>query len=1082
MATANWSAPEDNLGTIHDPLIGPVLTIAGNEFASDIPLLSYGWDVTQSSFNPNPFSFAALQTADSPFLTQAVASGTLIDQLTLVDYRDIDGDGKGEAVAQFTLEDVVFTHYGQSSGENNLPIDTFQVSFGQMEVDYDVVDPSPQAEHILSFGKLGDIQVNAFTAPSFKVGAGSHRGSGAGTGWLTVDELVIETTLNAASPDLIAALTSGTLLSDVVLSEYIAVSGQSELLSQWELRQAVVTSYAIASDETTDAVPSVRFTLAPQIELTQTVNFDSDANGSLDSSNQVSVKLDDLEVGVREPGLRTQTLPVKPVNGTVLAITEAKQLSEIQLLSYGWEITRPEQANFDAGEFSFAALQTANSSFLTQAVASGTLIDQLTLVDYRDVDGDGTGEAVAQFTLEDVVFTHYGQSSGENALPIDTFQVSFGQLEVDYDRFDPKTGNFIRTNSSTLDVVNRTSSTPEDFGGMDLADLSPQAEHILSFGKLGDIQVNAFTAPSFKVGTGSHRGSGAGTGLVTVDELVIETALNAASPDLIAALTSGTLLSDVVLSEYVAMSGQPELLSQWELRQAAVTSYAISSDETTDSVPSVRFTLAPQIDLTQTVNFDSDKNGSLDSSNQVSVKLDDLEVGVREPGLSGQVLPTEPVNGTVLAIAEAKQISEIQLLSYEWEITRPAQANFDAGEFSFAALQTVDSPFLTQAVVSGTLIDQLTLVDYRDVDGDGTGEAVAQFTLEDVVFTHYDQSSGENDIPVDTFQVSFGQLEVDYDQFDPQTGNLIRTNSSTLDVVSSTSSTPEDFGGTDLVEPSPQAGHILSFGELGDIRVNAFTAPTLGVDLSSGPGGGAQTGRPSVDELVIETALNEATPDLIAALTSGTVLTDVVLSEYAASAGKPELLSQWELTQAVVTSYAIAQDETAQSAPIVRFSLAPQAKLAQTVNFDSDQDGSLDSRNRVLLDVANGTVIASSIDSDSSQLASLTQDTLTGTSGDSVQVGEEEDLTATNAKAQTEFGPPKVATSGLYGQVLDAFDDGPMFDQPVLNGLTLNNASRFQGSRNPSVETFAFGNEPTGAIATGADVSIAAFNHSIPFG
>ncbi|MEL6381653.1 MAG: type VI secretion system tube protein Hcp [Cyanobacteria bacterium J06626_18] len=773
-----------------------------------------------------------------------------------------------------------------------------------------------------------------------------------------------------------------------------------------------------------------------------------------------------------------------PVNGAVLAIADSEFTSKIQLLTYGWDVTRPAQSSFTPNQFSFAALQTADSPFLTQAVASGNFIDQLTLVDYHDVDGDGTGEAVAKFTLKDVVFTGYGQTTGELDLLVDTFQVSFGELNVESSQFDPQTGDFIRTNSSDFDVVRRTSSPPEDFGGIDLGEPSPQAKRILSFGELGDIQVSAFTAPNFKVDTGSSLGSGASAGLVTVDELVIETALNEATPDLIAALTSGTVLSDVVLSDYISIAGKQELLSQWDLGQAVVTSYAIASDETTGALPSVRFTLAPQTELTQTVNFDSDGNGSLDGNNQVSVKLDRLDVDFLGKGLSAQAQPAKPVNGAVLAITEAKQVSEIQLLSYGWEIMRPDQSQFDPSEFSFAALQTADSPFLTQAVASGTLIDQLTLVDYRDVDGNGTGEAVARFTLNDVVFTHYGQSSGEN-VPVDTFQVNFGHLEINYDQFDPQTGDFIGSNSSNFDVVSRTSSPPGDFGGTDLVNPSLQAERILSFGDLGDIRVNAFTAPTLRVDTSGSSGGGARTELPTVNELVVETALNEATPDLIAALTSGTVLPDVVLSDYVSIVGLPELLSQWELSQAIVTSYAItsdATDATAQSTPIVRFSLAPQAKLTQTVNLDSDQDGSLDSSNRVLLDVASGTVTSSSVDGNS-QLASIPQDSLTGTRADSMQVGDGEDWTDTHSKLSSSFDPAIADTHAMQNRALNSLDDVGTGGQYLLDGLMLDDSSRFQGRGDSSAATFGFFDDGLmGAIAPVTDVSTAEFNNSIPFG
>ncbi len=1114
MSTVNGISPQEDSGDAENPANGAVLAIADNEFASAIQLLAYGWDIArpaQSSFNPNSFSFTALQTADSPFLAQAVASGDFIDQLTLVDYHDIDGDGTGEAVAKFTLKDVVFTSYGQASGEQDLPVDTFQVSFGELNVEYnpfdpktgdftetnsstfdavrrtsstpedfggiDLGDPSPQAERILSFGEWGDIQVSAFTAPTFRVEASGSPGGTAKTD-LTVDELVIETALNAASPDLIAALTSGTVLSDVVLSDYSAIAGKPELLSQWELTQAIVTSYEIVSDETAEALPTVRFTLAPQTELTQTVSVSSDKDGSFDSSNQVSVNLNKLDVDSGETALRALVPPAQPVNGAVLAIAAGELTREVQLLAYDWDIVRTGQSQFTPGQFSFAALQTADSPLLTEAVVSGKFVDRLTLIDYRDVDGDGTGEAIAQFVLEEVVFTDYVQSSGEKDTPIDTFQVSFGRLQVGTSEFDPQARDFI-------DFVDNTPFIPEDFGGTHFVDPSPQADRILSFGELGDIQVSAFTAPHFKVDTGSSRGSGAGAGLVTVDELVIETALNEATPDLIAALTSGTVLSDVVLSDYVAIAGKPELLSQWDLTQAVVTSYAIVSNETTPATPIVRFTLDPQAELTQTVNFDSDKNGSLDSSNQVSVNLDKLDGDFLGTRLRAKPLPTNPVNGAVLAITEDKSVSEIQLLSYGWEITRPERSQFNPGEFSFAALQTADSPFLTQAVLNGTLIDQLTLVDYRDVDGDGTGEAVAQFTLNDVVFTNYGQSSGANGLPVDTFQVSFGQLEVEYDQFDSQTGDFIGTNSSNFDGVRRTSSKPEDFGGTDLGDPSPQAERILSFGDLGDIRVSAFTAPTLRVDTNGSPGGGAGSGLATVDELVIETALNEATPDLIAALTSGTVLSDVVLSDYVAIAGQPELVSQWQLTQAVVTSYAIASNEdatdaTAQSAPIVRFSLAPQAKLTQTVNFDSDQDGSLDSSNSVLLDVTSGTVTSSSVDVGSSQLASIPQDSLTGTSGDSGQVGEGEDWTDTSSKWSPSFDSAGADTRAMQSRALNSLDDvGPVIEQT----LTIDDSSRFQGRGDSSANTFSlFGDELMGAIAPVTDVSIAAFNNSIPFG
>ena len=319
------------------------------------------------------------------------------------------------------------------------------------------------------------------------------------------------------------------------------------------------------------------------------------------------------------------------------------------------------------------------------------------------------------------------------------------------------------------------------------------------------------------------------------------------------------------------------------------------------------------------------------------------------PATSAQNLAGNPLNGYVLTREDSEFFNDIELISFDWKIANSGQSRLSPGEFNFSALQTEDSPFLLETIATGTVIDQLVLVSYNDVNGDGKGEASAQFTLENVLFTDYQQSSTQGEIPVDNFSVTFEQFEAEYTLFDSQTGNEITERVSNVDFFQNISSAPIDFGGSDLVG---QADRILSFGEFGDIEVRAFTTPSLRVETNGNMGRTAS--RPLVTGgLVIETTLNEASPDLIAALATGTVLSDVVLSDYT-SIG--DLSSQWSLSQATVTSFEIDSGETPEESPIVSITLTPQDQLTQTVNIDTDNNGTLDNRNTVVVDVT-GSVL-----------------------------------------------------------------------------------------------------------------------------
>ena len=643
-------------------------------------------------------------------------------------------------------------------------------------------------------------------------------------------------------------------------------------------------------------------------------------------------------------------------DGYILTLEDEERSRDIELISFDLDLarsvnpSRPGQSRLNPGEFTFSALQTGSSPFLLQTIAAGTVLDQLVLVSYDDVNGDGKGEAVAQFTLENVVLTDYQQSSDPGEIPVDDFSVTFERFEVQYTSFDSQTGNELTERVSNVDFSQSISSEPGDFGGSDLVG---QADRILSFGKFGDIEVSAFTTPGFRVETSGNTG-GATSRPSLMDGLVIETDLNEASPDLIAALATGTVLSDVVLSDYGAVSG--ELLSQWSLSQATVTSFELDSGEIPEESPIVRVTLVPQDQITQTVSVDTDSNGTLDSSNTVVVDVTGSVLDVADG--EGQPRVVNPSDGYVLTLEEDGRSREIELISFDWEIANSGQSRISSGEFNFSALQTGSSPFLLETLATGTAIDKLVLVNYDDVNGDGKGEAVAQFTLENVLLTNYQQGSNTGERPVDSFSVSFQKFETEYTLFDPQTGNELTERVSSGDFSQSIFSAPIDFGGTDLVNPTAR---ILSFSKFGDIEVSAFTAP----QLSSGTGRGL-----TVDELVIETTLNEASPDLISALTTGTLLSDVVLSDYSPAG---ELLSQWSLSQATVTSFEIEGGETTEAVPIVRFNLNPQGELIQTVNVDTDNNGTLDSSNTVTVDFnARGfNAVNNSINGDNTRSADL---------------------------------------------------------------------------------------------------------------
>ncbi len=730
-------------------------TAAGH--AHSIGALSMSFGVSAGAANGGP-SFAPLLidsaiSQASPLLFQAAAAGTVYPTVTLSEAKSTSAELT--TFAELTLSNVAVTSYQTLDGAERYALAYTQADWsflpstdtGQpgtpVDASWDLAaqggtlakatnlapaGPAIDAQYFLAVpGVPGDStavghqQAISVLSNSFGVTAGSASGNP------SFAPLVVDSSINQASPLLFQAAAAGTVYSTVTLAAARANQGALSTFARLVLTNVTVTSYqTIAGAE--------RYVLAytaaewSYIPTSRTGGPGSPIDASWDLTTQggtLATAADLTPAGPTVTALYFLTVPGVPGDSTAVGHEQ-----EIGAFSMGFGVSTGAGS---AGPVLEPLLVDSTisevSPLLFEAAAAGTQYPTVTLTAAKFIVGELT--TFANLVLSDVTIVSYQTSGGAERYALNYKEADFS--------FTPS--NDLGQPGTPVDASwNLTAQGGTLAQATDLAPSAPavDASYFLAVpGVSGDSAAIGHehtidaSSMSFGVAAGSVPGN------PSFAPLVVDSSIGRASPLLFESAAAGTVYSTVTLTVAHLEAGELTTFAVLSLSNVTITSY-----ETSDGAEryALNYTAA---DWSYVPTTASGQPGSpIDASWNLASQGGTLAAAAKltpagSPVAAQYFLAVPGVAGDSTADAH---IGAIDVDSMSWSVS--------AGATSFAPLIVSASinqasPLLFLSVAAGTVYPVVTLSAARTTTGGQID--FAEWTLNNVVFTKYEAADGEEE-------------------------------------------------------------------------------------------------------------------------------------------------------------------------------------------------------------------------------------------------------------------------------------------------------------------------------------------------
>jgi type VI protein secretion system component Hcp len=869
---------------------------------------SMSWGVTAGSVAGNA-SFAPLVVDSSisqasPLLFQAAAAGTVYPSVSLTAATSINGTLSD--FAKWTLSNAVFTSYRTADGAERYALDytkadmsyTPRSSTGQpgapVDASWDLAAQGGTMTTAADLNPAGPPLATSYylAIPGIAGGATAqgHVGAvnilsmswgvtaGPGPGEPSFQPLVVDSSINMASPPLFQAVAAGTVFPSASLTAATSSGGTLTDYAGWTFSNVSVTSY-----QTIDGAE--RYVLDySKAELSYTP---SSSNGGAGTPVDGSYDL------AAHGGSVTTTTDLSPAGPTLTAdyflaipgiLGDSAAQGHVGAISVGsmsWGVT----AGSVSAHASFAPLVVDSSinqasPLLFEAAAAGTVFPSVSLAAAKVVAGKLI--EYANWTLRNAVVTSYRTANGAERYSLDYTKAELSYIPI---LSNGKSGTPV---DASWDLAGQGGTT---FPAAEKGPVGPAiaAEYFLAIpGVPGGSTAQAHEG-AIEVGSmswGVTAGSAAGNAAFA--PFVVDSSINQASPFLFEAAAAGTVFPTVSLSAATSQNGILSDFAQWTLSNVVVTSY-----QTQDG--------AERYALAYTAAEMSYTPGSSDGASHFPVDASwDLAAQGGTMSKSANVAPAGQsvsaqyflaIPGVAGSSGAQGHVGTIDVGSMSWGVT----AGSVPGAPTFAAL-VVDSsisqasPLLFQAAAAGIVYSSVSLTAAR-FDGANL-EDFAEWTFTNVMVTSYQTDDGS-----ERYALNYTGVEFSYTpRSNGQSGAPVDT---LWDLAAQ--------GGTVAAAASPgpagPIGNSVYFLAIPGIPGGSTAAGHVGAIDAESMSWGVTAGATSFAPLIIDASSSEASPFLFLAAASGTASSVVTLTAAAPIAGGLADYAKWTLSNVVVTNY-----------------------------------------------------------------------------------------------------------------------------------------------------------------------------------
>jgi type VI protein secretion system component Hcp len=508
--------------------------------------------------------------------------------------------------------------------------------------------------------------------------------------------------------------------------------------------------------------------------------------------------------------------------------------------------------------------------------ASPQLFAVLALGDHYDTavltQRNAAGKPVAEWVLDTVFLTSDGIKNDSAAVPTETLHLAFGALS-----------EVTATHSASWSQVENTPTGPTPPTGVTLAALPARNAPALTLElrPSSDSSLPAVTLAldSYQFGfenttTIDSATSGAGTGKVEFNDLIVSAPLSQASPQLFAVLATGSHYGTAVLTQHNA-AGDP--VAQWVLKLVILTSDSITGAAA--AVPTETLHLA---------------FGAVTEMATLPVPS--------APALTLELRPSSDSSLPAVTLA----LDSYQFGFQNTTTIGSATSGAGTGKVKFndlivSAPLSQASPQLFAVLAAGSHYGTAVLTQHN-----AAGDPVAQWVLKLVILTSDSITGSAAAVPTETLHLAFGAV----------------TEMATLPVPSATALTLE-------LRPSSDSSLPAVTLALDSYQFSFQNSTTVDSATS-----GAGTGKVKLNDLIVSAPLSQASPQLFAVLATGSHYDTAVLTQRNA-AGEP--VAEWALDTIFLTSDGITGSGAAVPTETIHLAFGAVTEVTATHSASWDQ-------------------------------------------------------------------------------------------------------------------------------------------------
>ena len=347
------------------------------------------------------------------------------------------------------------------------------------------------------------------------------------------------------------------------------------------------------------------------------------------------------------------------------------------------------------------------------------------------------------------------------------------------------------------------------------------------------------------------------------NQFSFDTNLSAASPDVFAAVATGTIVPEIELASF---DTQGRKITSWKLTNAKFTSYQPSANLGEPPIDSFQVTF-DAIDATYT-QFSPDGTPTSATTHWNYANSQ----GTLSPILHGQ----NPNRAGNLVLGLDKGI-ELAIRDFNWNELTSSSGKVQLGSFTISTDLNTTSIDLLSRVNSGKPLDTVEIF-----NTDASGKLVDSWTLQNVGVTSNGVTAGNEPGAAQDF-FTLNPTKVTHNFFTGN-GNVIS------DSWDSQTNRGTAFNGFNGLQPLPASGDILTLGDGKQLNISSFN---WGVNNSNGK---AQAG-----QFEFSASLSAASPDFLAAVAAGVTLPQIELDRF----NDRGQIASWKLTNAKFSNYQI---------------------------------------------------------------------------------------------------------------------------------------------------------------------------------